>query len=425
MLKVEFPEEATKLFDDVEASKELEFGTFLEAGRRNAEDGSPAKASSQFAPNGTEARERFLRICEGLRENGLTSGKYSLRELFYLIERPEIVTWRELISFFESFEKTAPEQRRTFVDEWLTKQGPNFATAAITLFSRIVKLRDSILDAAADADTESATLGRLEHVSTATLLLHTLLEDFGVLHSDLQEILLWTELYNHVSRWSGWTRPKYYLKYRDEESDLLEMATQLLPGHLHGEAYIWLKRREHSHINPPSPGFLQVVNEIERYLTESATLSALVRFSEQNGVDRFWGNTGSAAEKQVAFEPEATFHTPVYRDQLRAIAARAHSDEGVHRNFLTYFRMLAYGALGEATTFPRSSCRTLLADNDFARFIWNAAVAQPLNLRTAGSLLKERDQLIDELHTSAEILVLPKWLQRMHDEYFPTRELED
>jgi hypothetical protein len=418
MLKVEFPEEASRLFEDNESVQELEYGTFLDAGRAGEENVPTARASDRFAPEAKGPRERFLLICDALRRGGLTTGRHSLRDLFYLVERPQTVTRKELTDFFARFVETAPEHHHGVIDEWVNGFGPDFSTAAASLFGEMVDLRDAILDGAADADTESATLERLGHASSATRLLEALLEDFGVLHSGSQDIFLWDRLYSHASKWAGWTRPKYYLKFRDEELDLLRLGTRLLPQHLHGEAYISLERREHSHVNPPSDAFLQIVEEVLTFFIVSVSSSALERFVERGGVNTFWGNGSNAAEKQVAFDPAATFHMATYRDQLRAIAARAPHDEVVHQNFLTYLRMLAYGALGGATTFSRSSCRTLFADSDFTRLIWNAAVAQPLNLRTAGSLLKERTQIISELRVPEDILQLPKWLQRMQNEYF-------
>jgi hypothetical protein len=75
--------------------------------------------------------------------------------------------------------------------------------------------------------------------------------------------------------------------------------------------------------------------------------------------------------------------------------------------------MLAYSAVSDSSFAEQGQARELLADETFARTIWQASVAQPLALRTVGSLRKYRDKLIEESITAAETLREPHWYQEM------------
>jgi hypothetical protein len=104
------------------------------------------------------------------------------------------------------------------------------------------------------------------------------------------------------------------------------------------------------------------------------------------------------------------------RARLAEAAARTAVDPVAHGNFLSYLRLLRFGALQPGGPFCMDHCRTLLADREFTALLWSAAVARPLNLRTVGALRENREEMIQKLGIPRDAFSRPKWLEEREAE---------
>jgi hypothetical protein len=415
MLKLEFPEEARRLANDDNLMDEIGSHSLLK--RLTESKIAIERKENTYAPDEPLAKVRFLDLCKALRESGPSLSRYSLCEMFTILEQPPIITWRESNQVFEEFHAAPEDAKRAVLDSWLT-QSQNFTSNSLChLFQQIVKMRESLWSWVIEANAEDEILERLSKVSSATELLKRLLESRELFRIGGLDTSDWTELFVHLARWSKWRRPEYYLKIRNEELALLKCAAKAVTPDMKNDIFANLWKLDLHGKRDCSDEFLQEIEEIKTGFGKDLAEAVITRFSRPEGIKVYWGESSFPAEKLIAFDPRSVFHTLAYRKRLIELAALAPSDKVIHENFLVYFEILAYGAT-QGGSLSHSNCQTLLRDQEFTKVIWGAAVARPLNLRTVGSLRERIESLKQILDSKIETFNLPAWLQTMDDKYF-------
>jgi len=293
---------------------------------------------------------------------------------------------------------------------------------AQALFDMAVDLRQSLLSQTVDFETEEEIKEQLPRVSLSTQFIRTLVKDLGFISSGMVSASSWLKLSIHLGRWAAWREPAYYLNTRAEEIDLFSLSGNALPDTIHGEVLAELKRKNVQYEEVDAPEFKEEFLKLVEILERTVSRQTLSRFEKESGLDGFWSEKGmTSVEKAFAFDPSSRFHSEEFRTQLEGIAQQASHDTVVHQNFLTYFRMLAHGAL-DASSFQMGLCRELLQNSDFTKLIWTAAIARPLNRRTVGDLRRFRNKLISTLELTEEVFPTNKSWETLESTSAPTEE---
>ncbi|MEX0802879.1 MAG: P-loop NTPase fold protein [Candidatus Binatia bacterium] len=418
ILKLEFSEEARRLANDDNLMDEIGSNSLL---RRLTESKIEVeRKENTYAPDESFAKARFLNLCSALRESGPSPSRYSLREMFTILEQPPVITWRESNIIFEKFHAAAENAKCAILDSWLAQSQNSRSNSVCHLFQQIVKVRESLLSWVVEVDAEDEILERLSKVSSATELLKRLLECQELFRIGGLDTSDWMELFVHLARWSKWRRPEYYLKTRNEELELLKCAAKAVTSDMKNHIFVNLWKLDSHGKRDCSEEFLQEIEVIKNRFSTDLAESVIKRFSRAEGIKVFWGESSFPAEKLIAFDPNSVFHTSEYRKNVIELAALAPTDKVVHENFLVYFEILAYGAT-QGGSLSYSNCQALLRDQEFTKMIWEAAVARPLNLRTVGSLRERIESLKQILGSKIESFSLPAWFQAMDDKYFGSK----
>jgi len=417
ILKLEFPEESRHLANDENLMTEIGSNSLLR--RLTDSKIKPERKETSYAPDDSFAKTRFLDLCGALREGGPSPGcRYTLREMFTILEQPPLVTWREVNLIFEKFHAATDDAKAEILESWLTQSQNSTSDLVSALFRQTVKLRESLWSWVVETDAEDEILGRLSKVRSATEILKRLLEGLKPFRVSGLEILDWRDLLVHLTRWSKWRRPDYYIKTREEELELLKCATEFVSPDMMNQIFMDLRKLDYHDRRDCSDEFLTEIEEIKNRYGRELAESVIHRFSCTEGIKIFWGDSVFPAEKVIAFDPKSVFHRLEYRKRFVELAARASTDKAIHDNCLVYFQMLAYGATQGDGSLSYSDCQALLRDQEFTKVIWNAAVARPLNLRTVGSLRERIKSLKQIVGSDIELFCLPAWLQTMEDKYF-------
>jgi len=338
--------------------------------------------------------------------------------MFTILEQPPFVTWREVNIIFEKFHAATDDAKSAILESWLTQSENSKSNLVSALFRQTVKLRESLWSWVVETDAEDEILERLSRVRSATEILNRLLEGLKPFRVGDLGILDWRELFAHLTCWSKWRRPEYYIKTREEELELLKNAAEFVSPDMMNQIFMDLCKLDSHGRREYSEEFLKEIEEIKNRYSRDLADSVIQRFSRPEGIKVFWGDSVFPAEKVIAFNPNSAFHTLEYRKRLVELAARASMDKAIHDNFLVYFQMLTYGATQGDGSFSYSDCQALLRDHEFTKVTWDAAVARPLNLRTVGSLRERIESLKQILGSEINLFSLPAWFKTMEDKYF-------
>ncbi len=416
MLKLEFPEESRQLAQDENLMDEIGTNSLLT--RMTKTKTEIDRKENNYAPDDAVTKARFLDLCNALRESGPSSSRHSLRETFTILEQPPVLTWREINIIFEHFHTAQGDSKWSILQSWIAQSQHSEGDSVRSLFRQIVKLRESLWSWVIDTDTEDEVLTRLSKVNSATDMLKRLLDRLEPFRTGDLGILDWRKLFVHLVRWSKWRRPDYYIGTRTEELLLLNCATTLVSPDMMNHIFLELRKVEHHSQRDCSEELLKEIKEITDRLGKELAESVIQRFSRPEGIKAFWGESPFPAEKIIAFDPTSAFHSSEYRKRLIELAAHASTEKVIHGNCLVYFQILVYGATSVEGSISHNDCQTLLKEKEFTRIIWDAAVAQPLNLRTVGSLRERIEPLKEILGSGVELFPSPAWLQAMEETYF-------
>jgi hypothetical protein len=221
----------------------------------------------------------------------------------------------------------------------------------------------------------------------------------------------WIGLLRHVEKWAHFVRFPPHEAMRSRESALVEATFASLTPSQKAEI---LPSLETDEAPDPRPGaeFTATMARLQESATDSAIKELIDRFSQPDGLEFAWGSTDNHALKSLLFDPASALYADTnYFSQFRALALCADEDLEIQRNFLTFFRQLAYGAL-EGGSFPTRPCRELLSQQELLEAVWAAAVTRPLNPRTASSLRRYRST-IGTNFAPLEAMPVPEWWQAL------------
>jgi len=113
------------------------------------------------------------------------------------------------------------------------------------------------------------------------------------------------------------------------------------------------------------------------------------------------------------------FRNPDLRARVAEIARAARTDSDIQEDFLEYFGLLVYAAFEGSSILSPADCLEIVQDTEWIATVWSAVVAQPLNPRRAGSLRKQRQQLLDS-KVPGILLPTPSWWASLEEENFFT-----
>ena len=418
LMKLEFPEEVRKLVADEGALDSLAYGCWSDdLFGTSSPITSRNRPELRYAPPGSPARERFIQLCDALARHNTRLTTESLHRHFLLVEQPAAVTRREARRLFDTFETASGTDRRRPVAAFF-KARRSRVPLGLAVLTRAVALREEFIVSAADAGTEDDVLRYRDHALAAGELVGELLAGQGGIGVAELDATTWTFLFDHAAKWAAWRSPGYYIPLRDQERRLLATAAESLPEDLQIQVLPTLMSAVRAAGDGTPDEFTDQARTILDNFAGSVAERLLRRFSEQDGIEALW-SPGRSIEREFATNADSPFHSAPMRAHLAALAGTAARNAVVHDNFLSYLRMLRFGALQQEGPFSAPECRRLLADHAFTSMLWGAAVSRPLNLRTVGTLRENREQIIEQLGIPRSAFQRPNWLVERESELPP------
>ncbi len=421
MLRLEFPEHSPRLAVDDAVMSDLQFGVSSDRSKRLAGiDEATNRLEEQYAPHESEDKKRFLTLCAAIREEGsVLSSRYGLRDMLEIVERPTVFTLQEIDAFYDRFNTASTDTERIETIEQLigiNKTKHPDADLAGAVFEASLLIRNSQLDQAVEAETEAELIQHVANAGPATRMLELQIDEMKLFAERVLDVDSWIKLYYHCLKWARFDRQSDYRKARDDERALLRTSADRLPSDMQLSVLEKRPFDTHHRVGGESAKFIALSDQLKNELTERAIEHAISLFERPDGLEQFWAIDWSTRGKWLLFDHASPFQTRPTRRRLFGLARKARSNQVIHKNFLTYLRMLTHGAF-EGGSFSVSECRQLLQDGTLVKQLWKAAVARPLNPRTAGTLRQHRRLLLQMGRTESE-LPLPRWWKRLEKSFF-------
>lgn len=393
MLRLEFLEESLILIADDKVVESIDRGTSIRRleermhKKEKLEDETP---ETNLAPKCPQSRrERFLQLCQAVRERDLFMTEYKLRDLYHLVDRPPVITWKEFNLLVDG-KKNEELVFQDILGRLMGSAGAHDRETRIhAIWSLLIRGREAAWNKAIDADERATIRERLEVLP----IIDSIIREIGVGRGFFNEGILgsshWMSFWKGVIDWDRFVNVPEYPPLRESERSLaFDLAMEMTDEH---KSYTWM----HLHMGQglgfgfqersKSQALEQLQSTLVNTFRKYPVKLALKRFVIPEGVKAFRGRDVQTPDKIVAFDPKSAFHRGDSRAQLMATSRRAVDDIQIQRNFMLYLQMLFYGAT-EGESFGRDNCRRLLRDRELVRSVWHAAVATPLNPRVAGSL---------------------------------------
>lgn len=421
MLRLEFPDAARKLAADEKLLSELEYGVSKERAKRLAgADEASTRDEEKYAPQGADDKLRFIALCAAIREEGsFLSGRYGLREMLELVERPPAFTLQAIDSFFAEFTALDSDDAKVEAIERLIgkdESGNPDAERAEAVFDVSLLIRDSQLEQAVESETREELLEHVANANPASYLVELQITAMNLFGRRSLGGDSWVRLYQHGLKWARFHRQRDYRVARLDERRLIRLAADHLPTD--AQLRVLEKRpfEPHHHLGGEARAFVAEATQLKAEFTNNVIVDLLQLFEQEEGLEQFWAIEWHTKGKWLLFDQASAFHEPATRRRLFAVARQARHNKDVHKNLLTYLRMLGYGAF-EGGSFSTADCRALLQDGEFVKALWRAAMTRPLNPRTAGTLRGYRKLLL-QMGLTEEDLPLPAWWLRLERDFF-------
>ncbi len=290
LLRLEFPNETRGISGNTEALENLQnfcLRRTFSSDRKEKEEGLPI--NPEFLPEETESQHRFIEICTAIGEFSFWHSEYTLPEMFNIVERPPLLTWREFLNFFDQVKQAESDKRAGIIEDRLKNVESRKYMLTNALFSKTIKLRDNIHNKALDSDTENEIIEALEGVKEVDEFLRILVEDLAVLKKGMISADTWTELYNHLYDASRFSEPKEtYQWLRNCEFSVLRNSIEGISSELKEEI---LNTR--FKVDKPTPAlrcseeFQQMTREIIADFSQVISEAIIERFSQPDGLESF------------------------------------------------------------------------------------------------------------------------------------------
>ena len=418
MLRLEFPVESQHLIEDKEVVKSIGGGVILERLRTRDEPDElvPETHVAPKSPRGQ--RERFLQLCQAIRECNVDYTNYNIVDLYHLAERPPTITRKEFGRLVEAKSKEPKGFREMLLKLLGGANAKDKETRIEAIWNHLILGREEAWGNAIDADDQATIRKQLEVLRT----IDTIIREFGVEIGFFDDGILgsshWMLFWERVIDWDRFIHLVEYHPLRESERTLaLDLASRMTDEH---KADTWMRLRYGSGFGHGTLGQSRSaeLKELERTLLNTfqqcAVNLALEAFETPQGVREFWGRDNHTPQKQVAFDPESCFHRRRARTRLLTTAVRAVEEVAIQRNFLSYLRMLLTGAIDDGS-FGRDQCIKLLSDGELVRIVSRASFATPLNPRVVGSLKRDLAKARDAEILSLEDVHRPNWWTAMEE----------
>lgn len=422
LMRSEFPEETRHMIDDHKVIEDLRMGHIRDLMRRDRPAGEQQATTVSpvigYAPRDAQSAARFWQLYNALRNRELLlKGRYSVRQLFTLPDEPPAITWKELETFVAGLSGDRCRHLRT----WLSNAaGAVHAARLEAAFYLVIEMRQGVLSQAADAKLDDDRKRLCSEAGLLTNILECLVVDLGAFSSGALPIDAWKALLQHVQRWSNFTKLDEYLQLRTAEHALLKESITVMTPDLRAAAL------ELFDIHDTSAGeiedhFTTLIRELRTDLAKHAAETLLAAFASPDSLDALLAGNRNVTMRRILLLPSS----PLYRDNdyrkaFLDLAERAMSDPVIQSNFVEFVERLFYEAV-EGGSLGRDELRKLFRDVDVIEAVWRAALATPLNARTAGGLRLRRRRLVDDgvlTETDANsLLPLPEWWAVLEDTF--------
>jgi len=429
LLKTEFPQEVDLLREDDDAIKDIEYGfvrlnTWARHSDQTKQDQNEPRPEAKYIHDDHPDRDRFLTICEALRERGFSAfGRYGLSGILAMPDELPAVTMKEVVDLAnqwltENSTKEKIEHLHASIAQ-LVNEKPQGIQA---IWNTLLEVRNNHLGAVVDMEFEADLLKGLKDASELMSLVHAIADGpLGFATGGL-ETKDWKKLFAHVAKWAHFVRYDAHEKLREREREVLAATFDSLKEAQKAEVYLNLRNPDDPE-PVPGPEFVKLISELHEKAEQSAISLVIEKFKGPDALATAWGESGNNLLRAMLFEPKSPlYNDPRNIEQLRHVAADAANETQVQKNFLTFFRQLAYGAI-EGGSFSVQDSRELLQNGELLQLIWEAAVKRPLNPRTAGSLRRHRATLGESL-VSLDRMPVPEWWRQLEESGFFQRDRE-
>jgi hypothetical protein len=417
LLRFEFPKESRLLIEDEKTLDDIQTSYIrgLMKTRPNGDQKNEAQKVPEIkhAPESVSDKERFLSICQAIRDRGyLGKGKYRLSRLMTLSDIPPVLTFKEIESLLGTLRDVEPSLLKNELVDQLEAYGGFNNKTGTALVEGIIDIRQNLLSYSVDLEIESELISGLKPVELFTDILRVVSVELGGFSNSILSLDSWLTIFKHFASWANFETFEYYKSLRQKERELLKDIVTSLPIIMQFEIIGSRELDTEFSFDNKSDEFNSLIKDIRKIIEKNASDSFLDAFQDPNGIESFWAIDMYSKGKFFLFSKQSLFHTdPKYRKKLKEISAKSHENIVIQRNFLTYFRMLCYGGYGSGGSFPREECQELLNNSDLLDLVWSASISRPLSPRGAGSLYRNRENLIKQ-GISEEILKTPKWWDR-------------
>lgn len=424
LLKTEFPKEVQALIDDPDTLTHLQLGWLLDTvgprgGGPSDRDASKERPEHRHISAGHPERERFIRICEALRENGAIDwGRYGLGTLLAMPDTMPAVTTLEIDQLANAWLATgnATERSRQLSADIMKLAGQSPTMKMMrAIWTVMLEVREGHLRSVVSKELESEFLTGLEDAASLLFMVKDVWDGpFGI-SAGLLDVEQWRELFSHVSNWAHVTRFDAHGKLRAQEWEVLRSTFMQLSSSEKATLHMRLSRI--NRVDPtPGIGFVDLVQSLHHDALRCAVEEVLNRFSVVDGLDVMGGGPENDAVRMLLFSPASPLYSePEYLAQMRTIADTAGAEPTVQMNFLKFFHLLAYAVTERGIgSLSSSECRTLVSNTELMSTVWRASVAQPLNPSAAANLRGYRDMIGTELGTF-DTMPLPQWWRRLEE----------
>jgi|ERR1041385_7912518 hypothetical protein len=431
LLRSEFPDEARAIAKDEQALKDLEHGHILELMKSKraapANETPPARPCEKYLDDtaSPERKERFDQLYNAVRSrDAFLKGSYRLPALFVLPDEPPLFTWKELNDFVPRFAAEAAKDGRGLIEAQIAHEGVVDPARARALFDLTLQIREAALGQASEALLDADRAATLSEAATLTDILDVFVHDLGVFKAPpLLPAAQWKALLAHVQRWSHFKQPDDYAALRSRERALVASSVETMADEVRTAVL--------DHFGPlhafdlrgsESDEFRSFLADLRRALEQWAIGAILRHLETVDGLEAYWGDRGSLGMKSVLFKNDSPlFRNAESRAAFDTLAGRAAAVPSIQQNFVQLTRMLFYGAI-EGGSFSRDEARHMIQDRALMKVVWSAALATPLNPRTAGGLREKRlrlinDGVIDQAYADA-VLAVPEWWQVLEGTFF-------
>ena len=421
LLRFEFPKESRLLIEDEKTLGNIETSYIREHMNSRPKGDQPSEAEkapeSRYAPQIVSDKERFLSICQAIRDRGyLVKGKYRLSRLMTLSDIPPVLTFKEIENLLDSLKDVESNVLKKELVDRLEAYGGFNAKTGMALVEGIIDIRQNLLSYSVDLEIESELISGLQPVGLLADVLRVISVELGGFSNSILSIDSWLTIFKHCASWAHFETFEYYKSLRQKERELLKEIVKSMPKRMQFGIIGSRELDTEFRSDKKSDEFDNLIKEIRSIIEENVSDSFLDAFADPNGIESFWAiDMYSSKGKFFLFSEQSLFHTnPEYRKKLKEISAISGENIGIQRNFITYFRMLCHGGYGSGGSFPREGCQALLNDHELLELVWSASISKPLNPRAAGRLYRDRENLIKQ-GIPEKILITPKWWHRLDE----------